>query len=98
MANKTQELTIPGSSLPSDKQEAQIVLCKMYPEIKYIESIDSYEYRGYQFDYFKAGRSTNGGENAYLLVDKEDERLWLFTYGDLEDRWQKYIKTKMKQL
>src|SRR3990167_6613796 len=102
--NKSQLLVAPDAIQylsPDDQKYAQIYLKKEYPGIIYHSEIDSYEYRGIMFDYFKSGTrfDLNGslnGNGSYLLIDKDDPKLWLFTYGNQEERWNDYIKTKNK--
>ena len=95
MANKTSSLATFETEQSNDKIEAQFILKEMYPEIIYDSITDSYEYRGYKFDYFKSGIGfPSGSPNGYLLVDKENSQLWLFSYGEKEDRWQDYLKNK----
>lgn len=67
----------------------------IYPEIVSIPETDEFEYRGIRFDYFLSGipiDKTSGG--AYFLVDKLDSKIWLSTYGNLEDRWKDYLKNR----
>lgn len=79
---------------PLDKFEAQSFFELKYPEIVYDEITDSYKYRDFEFDYFKAAIGT---PNQYLLVDKIDSRLWLCTYGEKEEMWENFVKEKQKQ-
>ena len=92
--NKTNVLAISAFEEKNDYIEAQQVLKELYPDIEYVQSTDSFKYRGYEFDYFKSGISLNGGKNSYMLVDKANVKLWLFTYGDLEKRWKDFVKNK----
>ena len=77
--NKSQLLVAPDAIQylsPDDQKYAQIYLKKEYPGIIYHSEIDSYEYRGIMFDYFKSGTrfDLNGslnGNGSYLLIDKE---------------------------
>ncbi len=77
---------------PNDKLEAQDYFKKKYPEIVYDSTSDSYNYRGYKFDYFKSGHGFTF--NIYLLVDKENPEIWLYSYGNLEHRWNDYLELK----
>ena len=100
MANKTYCLATSPFNLhkPEDKIHARRFLEKEYPGIVYDSSTDSYEYRGFKFDYFKSGVGLkNTSQDTYLLVDKEDVRLWLSSYGNKEDRWKDYLKHKERQ-
>ena len=100
MASKTYCLSVFRENIDNESKEAQEYLSKMYPDIEYIESSDSFRYRGIEFDYFRSGvgfdfdNFERNGKNSYLLVDKENSKLWLFTYGDLEERWRDYLKRK----
>ncbi len=95
--NKTNQLASCVFEQPNDNIEAQQVLKKMYPEIIYDSTNDSYNYRGYKFNYFKSGIGFGGSPNGYLLIDPEDPKLWLFTYGEKEDRWNDYLEHKKQQ-
>lgn len=71
---------------------------KKYPTIQYITEEDRYLYRGYKFDYFKASTTFDTGEaHSFMLVDIVDDNLWLFTYGEDEQRWQNFLTEKAKQ-
>ena len=64
-----------------------------YPGSKYLSDIDSFEYRGVLFDYFRAGRCPAG--DGYMLVDKEfPSRCWVFTYGEPDIMWKNYLDSK----
>lgn len=96
--NKTYALTIPTISLLceqlSNKNDAKEFLLTKYINAIYHEEDDFYEYRGYKFDYFMSGISFNGSKNSYLLVDREFNQLWLFDYGNIEDRWSDFIEMR----
>lgn len=91
--NLTNSIAIGIEEQLEDKLEAFDYFKNLYPGIKYIEQTDSYQYRGFEFDYFKAGISMLGLKNgsSYMLVWKPNSRIWLFTYGDLEDRWTRFM-------
>lgn len=72
--------------------EAQKYFKEKYSSIMYEESTDSFCYKGYKFDYFLSGCSSEG--NGYLLVDPDDYRLWMFDYGNAELMWVEYLQTK----
>ena len=78
-----------------DKIVAQSYFQKEYPGIIYHADTDSYEYRGIMFDYFNAGINMYGkAGNTFLLVDKDDPRLWLFNYGEKEEMLRDYLRRK----
>lgn len=94
--NLSNQLGISGKG-KSEAREAQLFFKNKYPDIIYNESTDSYVYRGYKFNYFKAGIGIGIGverRNSYLLVDNENSSLWLFDYGPPEEMWQKYLGYK----
>lgn len=76
-----------------DPNEAWTVLSRQHPGLKCCDD-GTFEYRGYRFNHFLAGL---GAPNGYLLVDLDDHRLWLFTYGDPEERWSDFLAAKQLQ-
>lgn len=93
--NLTNKITSLPREMVGDKHEAKEFFHTVYRCIKHDEITDSYHYRGYDFDYFKAGISfVPGVHNAYLLVDKHNHKNWLFNYGDPEERWAEFLKQK----
>lgn len=97
MANKTNSIASVFFEKSGDRVEAQEYFKKQYPEIKYVPDTDSFSYRGYKFDYFKSGIGVTGCGNSYILIDKNDSQLWLYTYGNLEDRWNDFISSKNRK-
>ena len=96
MSNLTSSLASFSDESSDDKIKAQKFFNKKYIGIIYDFTTDSYEYRGYKFDYFKCGLGVNpvnlsfNNQDSYMLVDKNNAQLWLFTYGDSEERWNDY--------
>ena len=75
---------------------AKMYFMNLYGEdnIIYHKEEDYYTYRGCEFTYFKSGFSIDGdkSKDSYLLKSRNMPYTWLFTYGNLEDRWNDYIK------
>jgi len=80
----------------TDKKEAFNYFSNLYPGIEYQSSTDTYRYRDLMFDYFKSGIGING-PNTYLLVSKGYPNIWLFTYGNKENRWDEFIRRKIDE-
>lgn len=70
--------------------EAVAVLSKQYPGIQYVSEMDQFLYRGQLFGYFQSGMSISG-PNCYLLRNPTYSSVWLYTYGEPEVMWQKYL-------
>jgi hypothetical protein len=94
--NKTNQLAAFVFEAPSDSTEAQENIPQTYPGAFYRKETDSFGYRGIMFDYFKSGiHPTNG--NSYTLVDKKFDRCWVFTYGNPDEMFEKYIESVNSQ-
>lgn len=64
-------------------------------EVSYNESDDTYTLRGNKFYYRTTGtRMWTGKICDYILVDYDMPYIWLFTYGNREDRWIDYLEQK----
>lgn len=96
--NKSYILCNNYSLLIAKKSKPIDYLSKIYPSIAYDQNTDSFLYRGEKFDYFAAGISIETGLYSYLLVCPEDTRIWLGDYGDKNDRWNEYIRSKLQLL
>ena len=95
--DKTNELTyckLFDTSKADRKNQAYEYFKRLYPDIEYNSILDCFEYKGILFNYFQSGVSLDGNDYNYMLVDKDDDRLWLFTYGDSEERWAGYLSMK----
>lgn len=93
--NKTNSLKCFELEKPSDRSEAQIYLKNKYSSIIYDSITDSYELKGEKFDYFKSGLMfTVPSSHSYMLISKEYNDLWLFTYGTDDEMWEQYLKNK----
>ncbi len=91
----TKQNTIQRNSMSKAySNDAKEFLLSRYSDAVYFEEYDYYEYRGYKFDYFMSGIAISGNRNSYLLVDREYSQLWLFDYGNIEDRWNDFLKMR----
>lgn len=61
-----------------------------YPGVKYLEETDTFLYRGVEFNYFQSG-ITFDGPNCYILTHKGNFGIWLYNYGDQDERWKEYL-------
>jgi hypothetical protein len=75
-------------------KEAFNYLTNLFPGIVYNEEDDSYEYKGYKFDYFMSGTCIDSqsyipnGKYVYSLVHKDNDRNWLVS----PERWGNFIE------
>lgn len=94
--NKTNQIAALSFEEKEDRLLAQKYFKNLYgDDIDYLAESDSYFYRGIEFDYFKSGIPLDkDGEPSFLLVDKERSWLWVYTYGDQEERWEDYCSVK----
>ena len=96
-------IDVPFSSLDTDIDTAFNYFKSIYPEIEKTDR-DTFIYRGIEFNYFQSGYSPlmNPETNkpypgTYTLVDKDDCRIWLCSYGDKKECWNDYIKQKTQR-
>lgn len=100
--NRTHQIAVFNNNPIEIKEfeEAFSFLKELYPNIEYVKETDSFIYRGIIFDYFKAGINIFWPQKgkfsgSYLLIDPNNPmNNWLFTYGNLEERWNDFIKRK----
>jgi hypothetical protein len=77
--------------------EALAVLSRQHPGLRQ-DPDGTFVYGGYRFNHFLSGVPMDPSQPcSYMLVDADDRSLWLFTYGNPEERWADYVELKRRQ-